>query len=103
MNLPNPHHLKPETNWPSADWYDYSVDLEDGKTIGVAVIDHPSNPATTWHNLEPIHMVNPCIAAPSEVRIKRGNTLGLRYRLVLHDGPSSTKVLNSLAKEFRTE
>ena len=44
VDRPDPHHLKPETDWPSADWYDYTIDLKGGPTVGVAVIDHPGNP-----------------------------------------------------------
>ena len=28
VKLPAPHHLKPETDWPAADWYDYTTRLE---------------------------------------------------------------------------
>lgn len=101
VDLPNPHHLKPETDWPSADWYDYTIKLESGKTVGVAVLDHPDNPPTTWHNLHPIAMVNPCIVAQGAVTIKKGEPLELRYRLVVHDGPPPMKVLKKLNREWR--
>ena len=101
VKLPNPHHLKPETDWPAADWYDYTMNLNNGKTVGVAVLDHPANPPTTWHNLAPIAMVNPCIVAPGAVRVNKGQTLQLRYRLVVHDGPIPVKLLNRLADELR--
>lgn len=102
VKLPNPHHLKPETNWPAEAWYDYSVELASGRTVGVAIVDHPENPPCTWHNLAPISMVNPCIVAPSEVKLKAGQTLRLRYRLVAHDGAAPIELLNkTLAPEFR--
>jgi hypothetical protein len=99
--LPAPHHLKPETDWPAAAWYDYTIALENGKTIGATVVDHPGNPATVWHNLEPIAMVNPCIVAPGPVAVKAGQTLRLRYRLVVHDGPAPVPLLQKLSNEFR--
>ena len=102
LELPNPHHLKPETDWPAEAWYDYTVQLEEGKTVGVTVIDHPSNPPTLWHNLEPIAMVNPCIAAPGPVTIKQGKPLTLRYLLVVHDGTPDTAAINTTAKAFRS-
>lgn len=101
VDLPNPHHLKPETDWPAADWYDYIIKLESGKTVGVAVLDHPGNPPSTWHNLHPIAMVNPCIVAPGPVTIKKGQTLTLRYRLVVHDGPPPLAVLKKLNADWR--
>jgi len=103
VDLPNPHHLKPETDWPAADWYDYTIKLESGKTVGIAVLDHPDNPPSTWHNLHPIAMVNPCIVAPGPVTIKRGQTLTLRYRLVVHDGPPPLDVLKELNADWRGE
>ena len=101
VKLPNPHHLKPETDWPAADWYDYTMKLNSGKTVGVAVLDHPANPPTTWHNLGPIAMLNPCIVAPGPVKINKGQTLQLRYRLVVHDGPTPVKLLKRLTDEWR--
>ena len=103
VDLPDPHHLKPETDWPASPWYDYVIALDDGKTIGVAVVDHPKNPPSTWHNLLPIAMVNPCIVAPGEVKLKKNKTLVLRYLVVLHDGPEPTDLLDRLAEEFRSQ
>jgi len=103
VKLPPPHHLKPETDWPAADWYDYTIRLEGGKTVGIAVLDHPDNPPTTWHNLAPIAMVNPCIVAQGPVVIRQGQPLRLRYRLVVHDGPAPEKLLKELTGEWRKE
>ena len=99
IDLPDPHYLKPETDWPSAAWYDYTIELVGGKTVGIAVVDHPDNPPTTWHNLAPIAMLNPCIVAPGPVTIKAGEPLRLRYRLVVHDGPPPTELLKKLSDE----
>jgi len=101
VKLPEPHHLKPESDWPAADWYDYTIKLNSGKTVGVAVLDHPANPPTAWHNLGPIAMVNPCIVAPGAVAIKKGQTLNLRYRIVAHDGPTPMELLKTLTSEWR--
>jgi hypothetical protein len=96
--LPPPHHLKPETDWPPQPWYDYVIRLDDGQTVGTAAIDHPENPPSKWHNLQPIAMINPCIAAPGAVQRKAGEVLRLRYRLVVHDGPVPRELLNQLAR-----
>ena len=68
------------------------------RRIGVAVIGHRENPPSTWHNLRPIAMVNPCIVAPGPVTIKKGEPLTLRYRLVVHDGPTPVGLLNELTE-----
>jgi hypothetical protein len=103
VKLPAPHHLKPETDWPAADWYDYTCTVEPGKTIGVAVVDHPANPPTLWHNLQAIAMVNPCIVAPGPVTLRAGQPLRLRYRLIVHDGPPPQELLAKLSAQWRAK
>ncbi|MBM3458352.1 MAG: hypothetical protein FJX77_07450, partial [Armatimonadetes bacterium] len=39
---------RPDTNWPAARWYDFSYQPTAGRGWGVAVLDHPLNPPTTW-------------------------------------------------------
>src|SRR5690349_2411270 len=80
--LPNPNHLKPETDWPDAPWYAYTLKRADGSEIGVAVINHRTNPPTLWHNQRDARMLNPCIVAPDDVTLKKGVPLALRYRVV---------------------
>jgi hypothetical protein len=101
VKLAAPHHLKPETDWPAADWYDYTLQLDSGKTIGAAVLDHPGNPPSAWHNLGAIAMVNPCIVAPGPVQLKAGQPLRLRYRLVVHDGPLPEPLLQRATNQWR--
>ena len=102
MQLPNPHYSVPELNWPPAPWYGYVVKVPNGKVVGAAVIDHPSNPPSTWHNARNLWMVNPVIAALGPVTIRPGSPLTLRYRVVVHDGPTPTAVVEKLAAEFRS-
>ena len=101
VQLPNPHYSVPELNWPPASWYGYVVKVPNGKVVGAAVIDHPSNPPSTWHNSRTLWMVNPVIAALAPYTIKAGSPLTLRYRVVVHDGPTPTTVVDKLAAEFR--
>jgi hypothetical protein len=101
VKLPSPHHLKPESDWPPAAWYDYTIALESGKTVGIAVFDQPGNPPTVWHNLAPIAMLNPCIVAQGSVTLTKGAPLRLRYRLVVHDGPAPVQLLQILAAASR--
>jgi hypothetical protein len=46
-------------------------------------------------------MINPCIVAEGPVKVKAGAVLMLRYRLVVHDGPTPTKLIEELAAEWR--
>lgn len=90
----------PGLNMPDFGWYDYSVDLlEIGKTVGATVIDHPDNGPTTWHLT--VWMVNPSLTVEKPVTIKAGTTKVLKYRVVTHDGPPPTWVLQRLANEYR--
>lgn len=97
VDLPNPSHVKPESDWPAARWYAYAFKLKGGKAAGVAVIDHPGNPKTLWHNHRDIKMLNPCIVAPGEVKLKANEPLVLRYRVVAFDGDAPVDLLNQLA------
>jgi hypothetical protein len=101
VELPDPHYSVPELNWPAAAWYDFTIQLENGKTVGVAVIDHPDNPPSTWHNPRYVWMVNPCIVAREPVKVKGGETLRLRYLLVVHDGSTPDDLLKKLAADWR--
>lgn len=94
-----PYYSNPESDWPSEPWYDYTVRLKsDGKTVGVAVLDHPLNPPTRWHNT--VWLLNPSISSYRPVTIHPGAPLILRYRVVVHDGPPPTKVLQNLSEEW---
>jgi hypothetical protein len=102
VELPDPHYSMPDLNWPAAPWYDYTIRLkENGKTIGVALVDHPRNPTTTWHNSTHLWMLHPVITAGGPFTISHGETLVLRYRVVSHDGETPAALLNRLAAEWR--
>jgi hypothetical protein len=108
VTLPNPSHLKPESDWPAAPWYAYElrgVDRggpEGGITVGVAVVDHPKNPPSLWHNHRGIGMINPCIVAPGAVRLKMEDPpLVLRYRVITFDGRLPHDKIARLAEDFR--
>ena len=99
-NLPVPIHTKPESDWPAAKWYDFTITYDDNSAAGITVIDHPKNPPTLWHNHKDIRMINPAIVAPNSVTIKANMPLILRYRVVAHDGPTDPKLLNQLAEDW---
>lgn len=101
VTYPDPHYSVPELNWPAAAWYGYVIKLANGRTVGAAVLDHPSNPPATWHNSRTLWMLNPNIAALAPITIRAGSPLTLRYRVLVHDGPTPTAVVNALATEWR--
>jgi len=102
VTLRDPQYAYPELDWPSEPWYDYTIRLAGGgKTLGAAVIDHPKNPPTLWHNSRSLWMLNPSITAVGPVIIRPESPLTLRYRVVVHDGPPPVDVLQKLSTEWR--
>ena len=107
VDRPNPSHLKPDSDWPEAMWYAYQLRGvnraagDGGVKVGVAVIDHPKNPPSLWHNHRGVGMLNPCIVAPTEVRLKVGEPLVLRYRVIAFDGELPRDRIQRLAEDFR--
>jgi hypothetical protein len=101
VTLPDPHFSVIDLDWPASPWYSYTLQSKTGKTIACAVIDHPSNPPSLWHNPRYLWMINPCIAAPKAVVIPRGQALTLRYRTVVNDGPFRHGLLDRLTAEWR--
>ncbi len=101
VTLPDPYHSAPKLNWPARPWYDYTITLKDGKTVGCTVIDHPQNRNATWHNPRYIWMINPCVTAAGPVLIKAKETFRLRYRLLIHDGPTPVDAIKTLAAAYR--
>jgi hypothetical protein len=100
VTLPPSTYSYPDSNWPSEPWYDYTIRLKsDGKTVGVAVLDHPLNPPTRWQNT--VWMLNPCITTFGTTTIHPDAPLVLRYRVVVHDGPPPVDVLQKLSVEWR--
>jgi hypothetical protein len=99
--LPDPHYSAPDLNWPAAPWYAYSITTSAGKTVGCAVLDHPSNPPSTWHNPRYVWMINPCIVAGKALTAPHGKPFTLRYRVVAFDGAPAPAMLNELSAEWR--
>jgi len=99
---PAPSHVRPESDWPDAAWYACEQTLPNGQQIGAAVINHPANPPTLWHNHPDIRMINPCIVAPGEVKLTAGQPLVLRYRVVTFDGKLPQPTLDMLSVEWAT-
>ncbi|HKS37421.1 MAG TPA: DUF6807 family protein [Verrucomicrobiae bacterium] len=100
VSLSNPKHTEPASDWPAAKWYDYTLRLGEGMFAGVAVIDHPRNPPSLWHNHRDVRMLNPCIVAPGPLALKAKKPLVLRYLVVAHDGPVNKNLLDRLAAEW---
>lgn len=93
-----------------ARWVDYSAVLE-GRRCGIAVFDHPANlrHPTRWH----ARGYGLCAANPFALRsftrnpeadgsytLPSGQSLRLRYRVVLHEGEAERRELESLYQAY---
>lgn len=102
VTLPDPHYSYPLSDLPSEPWYDFTIKLaSNSKTVGAAVIDHPLNPPTLWHNARYLWMLNPCITALQPLTIHPDAPMTLRYRVVVHDGPPPTDLIQKLSEQWR--
>ena len=101
VTKPDPHYSAPELNWPAADWYAYAIRIAGGREIGCAVVNHASNPPTTWHNPRYVWMVNPTIVAERAYEVPQGQTLTLRYRVIVFDGALPSALVGRLSGDWR--
>jgi hypothetical protein len=104
---------KRETNtWGKrAAWCDYHATVA-GKTVGIAIMDHPANPRhPTWWMVRDygLFAANPFGQASFEpgtdrragdFKIAAGQNVTFRYRVVLHEGDEKTARIAELYQDF---
>ena len=92
-----------------AKWVDYWAPV-DGKTVGVAIFDHPSNPRhpTWWHarayglvaaNPFGVHNFERKPAGTGNMKIKAGQSVTFRYRFIFHEGDAKEA---KIAERYKT-
>lgn len=83
--------------------------VRDGREVGVAMFDHPSNPRhpTPWflriNEAKPYGLSGPALVFHEPIRIEAGQTLTLRYRIALHPGRWSAADLRTRSEAFARE
>lgn len=109
-HIVNSEGVKEGDTWGKrAAWVDYTGPVE-GKTVGVAILDHPSNPRfpTWWHvrdyglfaaNPFGVHDFEKKDKGTGNLTLPAGQSTTFRYRFVFHPG-STDKTL--LEKAFQT-
>ena len=86
----------------------------DGKTVGIAIFDHPENPRhpTTWHAREyglvaanpfGLHYFKKEKKGAGAHVVKKGDTLSLRYRVVFQLGQQTAEELNKQFESFASK
>jgi len=76
----------------------------DGKEFGIAFLDHPGNASapSPWYVIrgKPMFYMNAAVLLEEPLRMKAGETMTLRYRVVVHNGAWDAAKLDAAAKEF---
>ncbi len=91
-------------------WVDYSGQI-DGKTVGVALLDHPGNPRTPtyWHargygllaaNTFGVGDFENDKSRDGSLTIRPGQPLRFRYRVVIHPGDAGAAAIGDLFTEY---
>lgn len=109
MTDANGRHGMKEVWGKRSNWVDYVTDL-DGERLGVAMMDHPSNPRhpTYWHARDyGLFALNPFgqnafddKQPESQWKLPKGQKLEFRWRVVIHPGDSD---LAALFKEYEAK
>lgn len=96
-HIVNSEGVRDDQTWGKrASWVDYYGPV-DGKTVGVAFFDHPSNPRhpTTWHvrdyglfaaNPFGLHDFEKKPPGAGDLTVKAGDKITFRYRFYIHSG-----------------
>jgi len=96
-----------------AAWVDYWGTIE-GRTVGIAIFDHPSNPRhpTTWHARDyGLVAANPFGLSTFEgkpkgtgdMKIPAGQSVTFRYRFLFHNGNAQAGKVAARYQEFKAE
>ena len=96
-----------------AAWCDYWGQI-DGKTLGIAIFDHPSNPVhpTPWHvrdyglfaaNPFGIHDFEKKEPGAGNLNIPAGKTATFKYRLYIHEGDEKKAKVAERYQEYITK
>lgn len=94
-----------------AAWCDYFGPVQ-GKTVGIAIFDHPSNPAhpTWWHvrdyglfaaNPFGVHDFEKKPAGAGNMTIPAGQSLTFKYRFYLHEGDEKAAKVAERNEEYK--
>jgi hypothetical protein len=97
------HTYNKEFNNAKARWLDYTFDVA-GKPAGVAILDHPDNPRhpTPWYVIitKDMRYFSPAFIYYEPYTIKAGESLKLRYRIIIHPGRTDVEAIERQWAEF---
>jgi hypothetical protein len=90
------------SNDKTARWVAYQGTATNGQPAGVAIFDHPENPRypTWWQTRDHYPYMNPSLACREAVTLSPGQSLALRYRILVYQGEKTPEGLDSAWKAF---
>jgi len=99
------HVFDKEFNNAKARWLDYTIHAGRAATeAGVAILDHPSNPRhpTPWYVIlgDPMRYFGSAFIYNQPYTLASGKPLKLRYRVLIHPGPTDREWLEKQWVEF---
>jgi len=85
-----------------ARWVDFSGRIVDGRAAGITIFDHPDNlrHPTPWYIAKGMPYFSPALLFDKPYTLPAGKSLTLRYRVLIHPGPSSSDLLEREWKLF---
>ncbi len=113
-HIVNSEGVRDDKTWGKhADWCDYYGPV-DGKIVGVAIFDHPSNPRhpTSWHvrdyglfaaNPFGLHDFETKPAHTGDFTIPAGQSATFRYRFYLHEGDEKQAKVAEMYADYANE
>lgn len=89
---------------PPAPWVAF-VEKDSGPTQGVAILDHPSNPRhpVRWLTIPKMPFFSPIVHHAEDLVLETGDTLSLRYRVVVFQQDDPQAFLRSAFIQFAEE
>ena len=83
-------------------WVNHSGKTRGGKTAGVTMFDHPSNPRhpSKWFIVKGMPYFSPAIIHDNPMTLKAGQKLRLFYRILVESKPPDAKALDAEFEKF---
>ena len=96
--------LEPESRGSKARWVDFSGNIADGGFAGVTIFDHPDNPRhpSSWWLSGSMPYFGPAVLFHKPYTLAAGETLTLRYRILIHTGRADKDMLENQWKACLT-
>lgn len=94
-----PLHGKP------ARWVDLTLNMADGRTGGVTIMDHPGNlrHPSPWHIAAMPHEFHHAPLFGSPYTLEAGKKLPFQFRILVHTGPLQKREMDERWEDFRTQ